>query len=61
MFTMKDLGHTLPGHLLVRQNLTFANSIDVILCNFFKKKPYKPQSSKFAKFAYHTKGPFPML
>ena len=20
MFTMKDLGHTLPGHLLVRQN-----------------------------------------
>ena len=26
MFTIKDLGHTLPGHLLVRQNQTFANS-----------------------------------
>ena len=39
MFTMKDLGHTLPGHLLVRQNQTLANS----KCYYFLKKPYKPQ------------------
>ena len=65
MFTMKDLGHTLPGHLLVHQNQTFANS----RC-YYLKKTYKnhinhsvnKQPSKFAKYVcVYTKGPFPTV
>ena len=41
MFTMKDLGHTLPG----RQNWTFASNSR---CYYFKKSHAK-QLSKFAK------------
>ena len=60
MFTMKNLGHTLPG----RQNWTFASNS----WYYYFKKSYANHSvkqlSKFVKFAYinlYTKGPFSKL